>query len=222
MKITTTLATGETPDGSRLVLTKHDGEYYLKIDNVSLMSTTASSSEQQMAELACGDFQNPSRILIGGLGFGFTLRRVLELAPKGSSVVVAELLSIIVDWNKDYLREVNGSLLDDPNVLVDQRDVYDIMASCGKNRFDAILLDVDNSPDPLVQDGNARLYSRKGLEMIKSAICPKGRVVFWSANQDKRFEQSMKKVFGNVEAIPAKAYPKAKRFTHTLFVSERV
>lgn len=222
MKITQHLATCTTKDGSVLVLQEHDGHHFLRVDGVQLMSTTACSSEQTMAELACGQLPASPRVLIGGLGFGFTLKRVLELVQPDAIVDVAELLPEIVDWNRQFLGEVNGKLVDDPRVKIHIRDVYEIIDRIGTDRYHTILLDVDNSPDPLVQKGNARLYKRAGLERIKAALHPGGRVVFWSANQDKDFAESLKKVFKNVECVGAKAYPKAKRFTHTLFVADRV
>ena len=91
----------------------------------------------------------------------------------------------------------------------------------GGDRYDAILLDVDNSPDPLVQRGNGRLYQRRGLEIARSALRPRGIVVYWSAHPDPGFVKLLNKVFSKVEVIPAKAYPKAKRYTHTLFVATR-
>lgn len=221
MKATTTLATAETPDGESLILQKHDGQYFMKVSGVPLMSTTAPSSEQTMAELGCVDLPPNPRILIGGLGFGFTLKRVLELCPKDATVDVAELLQVVVDWNREFLGEVNGRLVDDSRVNIHLRDVAEIMKQAGKNRYDVILLDVDNSPDPLVQQGNAGLYDRDGLDRAKAALKPGGRVVYWSANQDKSFAKVLGKVFGNVESVGAKAYPKAKRFTHTLFVARR-
>jgi spermidine synthase len=126
-----------------------------------------------------------------------------------------------VEWNRKYLSDVNGRLLDDPRVKILVRDVYDIIDQSASDRYDAILLDVDNGPDPFVQKGNMRLYQDSGLARIKAALNPKGRVIFWSANQDKSFVKSLSKSFKNVEAISAKAYPKAKRFTHTLFVADR-
>lgn len=221
MKITRTLATCRTAEGSVLVLQEHDGQHYLRVDGVQLMSTTASSSEQQMAELACAHLPPKARVLIGGLGFGFTLKRVLELVPAHASVHVAELLPEIVAWNREFLGEINGALLDDPRVTIHLGDVFELLKRTGKDRYDAILLDVDNSPDPLVQRGNARLYNRSGLDCVKAALQPRGRVVYWSANQDKGFARSLERVFKNVECISAKAYPKAKRFTHTLFVADR-
>lgn len=185
------------------------------------MSTTASSSEQQMAELACGNLPPQPRILIGGLGFGFTLRRVLELCPADAIVDVAELLPVIVAWNREFLKEINGQLLDDSRVHIHIRDVAKIINEGGDTKYDAILLDVDNSPDPLVQKGNAALYNDRGIAQAKAALLPGGRIVYWSANQDKGFVKTLGKIFLNVEAIGAKAYPKAKRFTHTLFVADR-
>jgi spermidine synthase len=204
-----------------MVLQEHDGQHFLKIGGVPLMSTTAAASEQQMAELACAALPAKPRILIGGLGFGFTLRRVLELCPPDAAVDVAELLPEVVAWNRDFLAGVNGRLLDDPRVKVHTRDVGDMIGRCGMVRYHAILLDVDNSPDPLVQQGNARLYTRDGIARTQAALHPGGRVVYWSANRDPKFAQSLERVFHKVECISAKAYPQAKRFTHTLFVAER-
>lgn len=219
VKPTTNLATSTSPDGETLLLQEHDGEYFLKVGGVPLMSTTMCSSEQTMAELACGGRTRKQRVLIGGLGFGFTLRKVLELISDDSEVEVAELLQVIIDWNRKHLREVNGALLDDARVEVLKKDVFKIMQSGGY--YDAILLDVDNSPDPLVQKGNGRLYKRRGLEIAKAALKSKGRVVYWSAHEDPGFLRLLRKVFSRVEAVPAKAYPKAKKFTHTLFVAEK-
>ncbi len=221
MKITTTLATSSTPDGESLLLQEHDGHHFLKVGGVPLMSTNASSSEQQMAELACANMPAKPRILIGGLGFGFTLRRVLELCPPEATVDVAELLPVIIDWNREFLKKVNGLLVDDPRVRIHIRDVAELIKRVGKDRYDAILLDVDNSPDPLVQKGNAGLYDKAGIALAKAALQPGGRVVYWSANQDKAFARSLGKIYRSVECIGAKAYPKAKRFTHTLFVAQR-
>ncbi len=220
MKITETLATCTTPDGARLTLHSHDGQHFLKVDGLQLMSTTASSSEEQMAEVACERLPAHPRILIGGLGFGFTLKRALELTGPDVVVEVAELLPEVVAWNREFLAEVNGHLLDDPRVKIHVGDVFDLIDH-GANSYDAILLDVDNGPDPFVQRRNERLYAKPGISRIKQALRPRGRVIFWSAHPDKSFARSLEKAFPRVECISAKAYPKAKRFTHTLFVADR-
>lgn len=219
MKVTTTLASCPTPNGGPLVLQEHDGAYFLKVDGVSLMSTIATASEEQMAELACE--RRPRRVLIGGLGFGFTLKRVLELGSPDTAVTVAELIPEVVEWNRTHLREVNGQLLDDPRVEVHLGDVNDCIDRASGGGYDAILLDVDNGPDSLVHDDNRNLYGRRGFLRIQSALARRGRVVFWSANRDQAFERELAKCFRNVSSVGAKAYPQAKRFSHTLFVADR-
>ena len=221
MKVTTKLATSQTPDGEPLVLLEHDGHFFMQVRGVQLMSTNASSSEQTMAELACANLSPRPRVLIGGLGFGFTLRRVLELCAPDAIVDVAELLPVVVEWNREFLKDVNGLLVDEPRVNIHIRDVAELINRVGNDRYDAILLDVDNSPDPLVQQGNAGLYDKDGIAAAKAALKSGGTVVYWSANQDKGFANALGKVYRNVESIGAKAYPKAKRFTHTLFVAKR-
>lgn len=221
MKPTTKLATAKTPDGEALVLLEHDGQYVLKVRGVPLMSTKDSASEQMMVELACVDLPKEPRVLIGGLGFGFTLRRVLELCPENTQVDVAELLPVIVDWNREFLTSVNGLLVDDPRVNICIQDVAELLNKTGDERYHAIMLDVDNSPDPLVDEGNAELYSAAGIEQAKAALQPGGRVVYWSANEDKNFARALRKVFKKVDCVPAKAYPQAKKFTHMLFVAQR-
>jgi spermidine synthase len=221
MKITRTLATSTSPDGERITLHEHDGHFFLKVAGLQLMSTTASSSEEQMAELSCAKLPGKPRILIGGLGFGFTLKRVLALTAADAVVDVAELLPEIVAWNREFMPHVNGALLDDPRVRIHVADVYDVIARCGSDRYDAILLDVDNGPDPFVQTVNERLYVKAGITHIKNALRPGGRVIFWSAHPDPAFAKSLAGFFKKVESIGAKAYPQAKRFTHTLFVADR-
>jgi spermidine synthase len=128
---------------------------------------------------------------------------------------------VVVEWNREFLSNVNGRLVDDPRVRIHTRDVADLIKHVGDNRYHAILLDVDNSPDPLVQRGNAGLYDDAGIARAKAALQAGGRVVYWSANQDKGFARALGKIYNSVECIGAKAYPKAKRFTHTLFVAQR-
>ena len=174
-----------------------------------------------MAELSCANLPAKPRVLIGGLGFGFTLKRVLELTEPDATVEVAELLPIIVAWNREFMEEVNGKLLDDARVKIHVGDVYDLIDRCGSERYHTILLDVDNGPDPFVQNVNERLYTKSGITRIKNALQPRGRVIFWSAHPDRSFARSLEGCFKKVESIGAKAYPKAKRFTHTLFVADR-
>ncbi len=222
MKPTTTLAEVRTPDGAKLCLQHHDGHFSMCVEGELLMSTRAWQSEAQMAELGCAAFAGEAtkRVLIGGLGFGFTLRRVLELAGPNVEVEVAELLPVMVEWNREHLRAVNGHLLDDPRVVVRITDVYALLADAPRGRYDAILLDVDNGPVAMVDRGNGRIYSDYGLRVVSQALVPGGRVVFWSASTNRGFMRRLIDAGFEARSIPAKAYPQAVRETHTLFVAD--
>lgn len=204
-----------------MILLEHDGEHFLKVNGVQLMSTTATSSEQLMADLAYGALAShpPGRVLIGGLGFGFTLKRVMELGGAATQVLVAELMPEIAEWNRTHLHGVNGHLLENPKVEVRIADVADLLKSDASPPFDVILLDVDNGPDALVAKRNDGLYGRRGIQIVRSALSRKGVVVFWSAHPDRAFAESLEKSGFTVQQVAAKAYPKAKKPTHTLFVA---
>jgi spermidine synthase len=146
---------------------------------------------------------------------------VLERLSQDAVVEVAELLPEIVQWNREHLREVNGALLDDPRVKVTVGDVYQVIQNAPKGHYDAIMLDVDNGPIAMVQDGNERLYEAPGFVAIIRVLKPKARVTFWSASQDRRFEKKLLKAGFSVQVVPCKAYPQAKRCTHTIFVADR-
>jgi spermidine synthase len=146
---------------------------------------------------------------------------VLELCGPDVEVEVAELLPEVVAWNREFMQEVNGGLLDDPRVRLHVGDVKEAIDRASGGKFDAVMLDVDNGPDSLVHRDNDQLYGRRGFRRVKSALSAKGRVVYWSANRDKGFERELAKEFVNVHSVGAKAYPKAKKFSHTLFVADR-
>jgi spermidine synthase len=222
MKPFLNLAEARTPEGAVLSLHSHDTEFYLRVNRQPLMGTNASESEKVLAELACARLASARtpRILIGGLGFGFSLRRVLECVGPEAKVQVAELLPEVVAWNREFLSSVNGLLLDDPRVQISVEDVYKILGQAPSGYYDAILLDVDNGPVAMVKDGNGRLYQAQGLATIMRVLKPGGRVTFWSANQDTAFTRRLSKAGFKVETVGCKAYPQAKRKTHVIFVAD--
>jgi spermidine synthase len=224
MKPSVTLAQTTTPEGMTLSLRTHDGQYHMRIGSDGLMSTTATSSEMRLAEVACENLapREHRRVLIGGLGFGFTLRRVLEVVGADVKVEVAELLPVIVSWNRQYLQSVNGALVDDPRVEILIEDVCAVLARAEAGRYDAVLLDIDNGPQALVDRGNARLYEGGGLKVLSRALRVGGRAVFWSLTEDRSFVARLERAGFRAEVVVAKAYPKAKRSAHTLFVADRL
>lgn len=222
MKPTRTLATCAAPDGELLVLQEHDGHHFLNISGFGLMSTKAHFSEEHMAEVACAKLPAKPHVLIGGLGLGFTLKRVAELCSPDAKIEVAELIQEVVAWNREFLQDVNGWLLDDPRVHLHLGDVYHLIGSAmAERRYHAILLDVDNGPDALVQRVNGRLYAYSGLARVYKALHPRGRAVFWSSHPDPAFARALGRYFHRVASVNVKEHPKAKRSVNTLFVADR-
>lgn len=212
-----------TPDGSRLTLHEHDGEYFMKLNGRQLMSTSSTASELLLADQACARLtaEDAACALIGGLGLGFTLKRVLERTGPNARVQVAELLPEVVTWNRDLLAAVNGRLLQDQRVEVLVADVFAVIRRAGPAHYDAIMLDVDNGPTSFVQTKNSRLYTRRGLALIFRALKPGGRAAFWSAVDEPEFQRSLGRAGFAVEVWPAKAHERARQSPHRIYVAER-
>jgi spermidine synthase len=237
MKSSVVLAECTTPGGARLSLHEHDGHHSLRVGGRELMSSRASASEERMAELACEKLgmkadRAVGSILIGGLGLGFTLKRVLDLVDSKAKVRVVELIPEVVAWNREHLRAVHvghvghgghgghGGQLDDPRVEVLVDDVLAVLARAKARSYDAVLLDVDNGPDAFVDGRNRALYDSPGLHVLSRALRAGGRAVFWSALPDPAFLQRLTRAGFRAEAIGAVAYAQAKRETRTLFVAD--
>lgn len=218
-----TIAEAETAEGAKLTLHRRGQEFFLRVNGQALMGTNAPESERMLAKLGCEGLRGKRgvRVLIGGLGFGFTLRAVLELLSEEGLVEVAELLPEVVAWNREHLAEVNGLLVDEPRVRVVLGDVYELMLKGEAERYDAILLDVDNGPVAMVQEGNGRMYQADGLAMIGRVLKPGGCVAFWSASGDPAFVRRLAKAGFAVQVEAVKAYAQAKRKVHTIFLGRR-
>ena len=195
MKRPELLAETTTPDGMRMTLSLHAGDYYIDVDGQALMSTRAPGSEQALADLAARELAGNTRprVLIGGLGLGFTLAAALDVLPPGASVVVVEFFEIIVDWNHKFGFQSETDVLADPRVAVEVADVVDYLRDV-KQPFDAILLDVDNGPDAWCLESNDRLYDRPGLRRIRRALNTGGLLAVWSAEASKVFENRLAEV----------------------------
>ena len=180
------------PDGKTISLNEHDGSYSVRVDGVDLMSTRRHASEERIAELACAQAKDirGARVLIGGLGFGFTLKAALSALAADATVVVAEILGAVVTWNRNLRFNFAADALTDSRVIVLQKDVADVISESGGS-FDSIILDVDNGPAALSTEGNYRLYNSKGLNLIRAALLPGVCVAIWSAAADPAFEKLM-------------------------------
>lgn len=224
MKPRIKLAETTTPDGGKLALFEQDNTYSISHQGQQLMHSKMTTSEELLGTLGLDrlDENRNGRILIGGLGLGFTLQTVLRGAQAEARVDVAELMPEIVDWNRSFLKNLNGSLLEDPRVEVLTEDVGQLIRRTKPETYDAILLDVDNGPIAMVTATNDSLYSHFGIRTIHAALKPNGRAVFWSAQADPKFEKRLRKAGFKARAVPAKSHLGAKRAAYILYVGDRL
>jgi spermidine synthase len=220
MKPWEVLARAPAPDGGEFVLHHRDGEFVIRVRGQELMSSRVHGSEEEMARLAAaalGSIANP-RMLIGGLGLGYTLRATLDALGAGARVIVAELAEAIVTWNRGPLAPLAARPLDDPRVQVEIADVRRVMRGAGP--WHAILLDVDNGPAALTRASNAGLYDSPGLTAAHDALVPGGVLVVWSAGPDDRFTARLAQAGFLAETHAVRA-GKGRGTRHTLFVARR-
>ena len=216
------LAEALTPDGTRLSLHSHDGSFCIRLNGQELMHSSAAASEQQLGELAVEGFAGrPARVLIGGLGLGFTLKAVLGKSGPDMVVEVAELIPAVVEWNRTFLNGLNGALLADPRVKILVEDVGRGLTRAKTAPYDAIILDIDNGPTAMVQANNAGHYRAQGIQRFFAALKPGGRAAIWSAKPDHAFETRLKIAGFTVKSVPAKLYATAKKDTYTIYLADK-
>jgi spermidine synthase len=209
------------PDGSVLMLYRRDRDYAIVVDGEELMSTRRHHSEDVLAELVCAPLHDRegARVLIGGLGLGFTLRAALRALAPDARVVVAEIVEAVIRWNREPEYALAADALADPRVDLRHDDVANVLqASPGE--FDAIMLDVDNGAAALTTKGNAALYRAEGIRRAAAALRPGGRLAYWSAGEDAAFEAALRRAGLAVEVTRARAHPGRKTW-HTIFVATR-
>lgn len=187
------LGEARTPNGTVIALYRHDGAYLLRADGVELMSTRRHLSEDRLAEVACAPLQAvpQARVLIGGLGLGFTLRAALQQLREDAEVVVAELLPEVIAWNADPRYDISVAAMNDPRVRVVQDDVINLLRA-NPAAFDAILLDTDNGPDGMLMSESTPLYSARGIESTVAALRTGGTIGYWSVGDDPRFAGALR------------------------------
>ena len=219
MRARDVIAEAETPAGEPLTLSVHAGQFIVLVGGEPLMSSAAHHSEERMAEIGCAGLleRRSARVLVGGLGLGYTLRAVLDLVPEKAEVVVAELMPAIVEWNRGPVAHLANRPLDDPRVELVVGDVRDVLED---GSFDTILLDVDNGPEALTVKQNAALYGAKGLRRLYGALRPGGVLVVWSAFQAPAFPAALTRAGLAAEVVKARARGK-KGGRHTLYVGRR-
>jgi spermidine synthase len=186
-----TLANAQSACGDEIILRKRGSIYEIRFNGMELMSSANHHSED---DLAVGSIarctEPPKRILIGGLGLGYTLRAVLDQVAPDAVVTVCEIIPEVVEWNRDVLSHLAGAPLSDPRVDVVCGCVLQHMQRAPRH-YDLILLDTDNGPELLVRPDNAAIYHPSGIETVANALRETGHAAFWSATIDQQFERAL-------------------------------
>ncbi len=211
-----------TPAGELIKLTRESGHFVVRVDGALLMSSGAYHSEERMAEIGCEGLRDKpgARVLVGGLGLGYTLRAALDQVGPRGTVVVSELLESVVEWNRGPVGHLAGNPLGDPRTRVEVGDLVAYIRS-RPEPFDALLLDVDHGPDSFTTDANSSLYSGRGLGRLRAALRPGGVLVVWSGYECPPFVAAMKRAGFTARSVRARARgDRGPR--HTLFVGKRV
>lgn len=224
MKPQVKIAEAITPEGEILELYEHDSNYFISANGQHLMTTLAYGSEEELGRMACQPFRaaRQPKVLIGGLGMGFTLRAVVESLPQKMAVItVAEIIPQVVDWNREYLDGFHPGLLDDDRVSVKIGPVQDRIAEADET-YHSILLDVDNGPSAFTGENNDSLYTDAGLKKIHTALKSGGLLAVWSAYSDDKFTKRLRKAGFDTSVVEVPAAHKGrKRRMHTIWLAKK-
>jgi spermidine synthase len=194
------LGTAKIPGGGELRLMRRGREFAIKLGSNELMNSRLTATEQALATIACDKIRTRARpkILIGGLGMGFTLRAALIVLGPQAQITVAELVPEVVTWARGPMAALFGDSLTDPRVRIHEADVGDLIRA-SRSEYDAILLDVDNGPNGITRASNDRLYDPTGLAAAHAALRARGVLAIWSSTPDAKFTARLRK--GNFDVV---------------------
>lgn len=206
-------------DGGEMVLSRRGHEFAIRIDGQDLMNSEFNGSEQKLAQHGCAGLRNKRgvRVLVGGLGMGFTARAALNALGPDARVDIVELVGAVVRWNRDFIGHLAGAPLGDGRVRVIEGDVGDAIAQA-PGTYDAILLDVDNGPVAVTWFENKRLYTLDGLRTALRALRPPGLLAVWSAFEEPRFTERLTEAGAAVEIKRVRAHGMS-RARHLLWLA---
>ena len=214
--------TAQVPGGGEMRLMQRGAEFSIRLDGNELMSSRLSATEQALATIACDRIKTREapRILIGGLGMGFTLRAALIVLGAQAEIVTAELVPAVVAWARGPMSEISGNNLTDRRVRIHEGDVGDLIRA-GNGDYDAILLDVDNGPEGMTRKSNDRLYDVKGLRAAYAALRAGGVLGVWSSNPNPKFTERLRQSGFSADEIPLRAKGPRGGARHMLWMAMR-
>ena len=216
------LDTAHIPGGAELRLMRRGSEFAIKLGSNELMNSRLTATEQALATLACDKIKTRKapKILIGGLGMGFTLRAALTVLGDQAKIDFAELAPAVVAWARGPMASLFGDSLTDPRVAIHERDVVDLIAGA-RSGYDASLLDVDNGPNGIVRKANDRLYDVNGLAAAHRALNAGGVRAVWSSADDAKFTARLRKSGFAVSENAVRAKGPQGRAQHFIWVAVR-
>ncbi len=221
MRHWTLLGEAPIPGGDKkLALYQGKDDFFIKLSGGhELMSTRKHGSEDALGAIPCQRLQQSgqARVLIGGLGMGFTLAAALAVVGSQAELTVAELIPEVVEWNRGPLGDFSGRPLDDPRTRVHLGDVAKLLRQ-KREFYDVIALDVDNGPEGLTRNTNTWIYSEPGITAALSALRPDGILAYWSASPDRVFHDRLRRCGLMVEEISVHAHGK-KGVRHTIWLA---
>jgi spermidine synthase len=205
-----------------LRLMRRGAEFSIKLGTNELMNSRLSGSEAALATLAAKKIEAVAkpRLLVGGLGMGFTLRAALAVLGLGAKIVVAELVPAVVAWAKGPMAEIFGGSLDDPRVSILETDVTEVIRSKPRT-FDAILLDVDNGPEGLTRKANDALYNAAGLKAAHTALRPGGVLAVWSSGPNPPFAKRLRGAGFDVNEVAVRATGRGAGARHVIWIATK-
>jgi spermidine synthase len=203
-----------------LRLYQREAEFSIRVDRFELMNSRVYASEDALSELGCARIRQraSARVLIGGLGMGYSLKTALAALGDDAEVVVAELVPAVVTWNREFLGHLADHPLRDPRVVVREQDVARVIREA-KAAYDAILLDVDNGPEGLIRKANDWIYARAGLLAARAALRPRGVLGVWSSTPEPSFVQRLRQAEFEVEEHAVRARGKGQGARHTIWLA---
>jgi spermidine synthase len=208
---------------TELTLSQCNDDFAIRVSGLpgDLMNSRRHHFADALTEFACTRLSaiENAQILVGGPGMGFTLVEVPKTVGVSAEVIVAELVPAVVEWNRGLLGRCAGRPMEDGRTHVHLGDVADLLKQRA-DKFDAILVDIDNGPEAMTHSDNEWLYSVAGLKRIYEKLRPEGIVAIWSARADQIFTTRLKKTGFNVQLRTVRARP-GKGSRHTIFVAQK-